>query len=179
VAQQRDASSVQRTTVQNILFRPLQWLSPLLTPTIQDWLQLHTAQRSFLQVPLPLNLHLLTVKAMNTTSLLLRVAHIFAVGEDPIWSNNATISLGSLFTNINVTQAVETTVTGNQLLTDVQARRARLARAATAARFQQSFEETPVPPGVTAPVNVDALTVTISAMQVRTFICRFVRVADG
>lgn len=65
--------------------------------------------------PLPPNVHLLTLETINTTQILLRLAHIFAVGESEEWSTPATVDLKDLFLPFNVTAATELTLTANQL----------------------------------------------------------------
>ncbi len=70
---------------------------------------------------LPANVKLLTLQAASDSSLLLRLEHAFALGEDATLSLPATVNitafLGSL--GFSVSGAVELTLTGNQPLEDL------------------------------------------------------------
>jgi hypothetical protein len=67
---------------------------------------------------LPPNVHLATLQDNSLFggegAMLLRFAHLFAVGEDPVLSKPATVTLSTLFTSLAVTDCVETSLTANQ-----------------------------------------------------------------
>lgn len=41
------------------------------------------------------------------------MTHLFAVGEDAVYSQAATVDIGKLFSNIKIASLVETTLTAN------------------------------------------------------------------
>eukprot|EP01114_Cavostelium_apophysatum_P015022 TRINITY_DN4014_c0_g1_i1.p1 TRINITY_DN4014_c0_g1~~TRINITY_DN4014_c0_g1_i1.p1 ORF type:complete len:832 (+),score=225.18 TRINITY_DN4014_c0_g1_i1:499-2994(+) len=74
------------------------------------------------QAPLPPNVHLMSFRAVewNTSAVIVRLQHIFAVGEHSVLSQPAVVDLGSLFTSpFSVSDITEMNLTGNQLKSDV------------------------------------------------------------
>lgn len=55
-----------------------------------------------------------------TGEFLLRLAHLYAVGEDENLSQNVTVDLGNLFTNLQPISYVETSLTGNQPISEMK-----------------------------------------------------------
>jgi len=126
----------------------------------QQWLGSYTPRASLLSAPLPPALHLTTVHVYNATTALLRLTHMFEAGEDPALSADVTVDLATLFAGRTVTAATEMTLAGQLPLASVTQRTYKTDGGA-------SFT-TPVLP---APPAGAALSVTISAMQVRTWLC--------
>ena len=79
-----------------------------------EYAESYKTQFSYLKSNLPLNVHLQTLEILphSPRQVLFRLAHIFAIGEDDIFSEPVTIDLSTLFDTpfINVT---ETTLSSN------------------------------------------------------------------
>ena len=123
------------------------------------WIAQNKASQSLLSAPLPPNVHLATVQSYNSSTVLLRLAHLYEVGEDAVLSQNATVALATLFAGRTVTSAVETTMTGTIPLASVP---------------QQTYV-TDAGASYTVPILPPApsgagLQVTLSAMEIRTFL---------
>jgi len=98
-----DAPTVGKEALQALMFPPAVFYSP--NPAspppspVSTW--------SGLASTLPPNVHLLTLQALGPNSVLLRLAHLFEVKEDPTLSLPATISLSNLFKNTTLSNCVE------------------------------------------------------------------------
>lgn len=164
------AARAHRAALQAALLPP-QWLvAPLpasATPAAWAAALRPGAANSSLLVPgaLPPNVQLLTLHAWNSTTALLRLAHVFEVGEDPgAGSANATVSLAGLFSPpaLQVKTAVEYTLTGGQPLADVEPVTYRLVGGVNVTL-----------PVVPPPPSGPGLDVTLAPMDVRTFLVDF------
>ncbi|XP_076977823.1 lysosomal alpha-mannosidase [Tamandua tetradactyla] len=114
-------------------------------------------QFSALRRELPPAVHLLTLARWGPGTLLLRLEHQFAVGEDSgrNLSSPVTVDLRDLFSTFNITSLRETTLAANQL------RKA-------ASRLQWDTH-TGLPPQATLPL-LDPSAVTLQPMEIRTFL---------
>jgi hypothetical protein len=151
--------------LQSRLYHPL---VVAFTPTatgvaaVKQWIQTHNVQKTFLTQDLPLNLDLMTLQIVVGGDHLLRLSHQFAVGEDPVLSQPATVDLSSIFSGLTLSNIQEVSLTANQ---NVQAIEERLN--------QYNWETT----GPNADVNTktyptipfDGASVTINPMDIRTF----------
>jgi len=125
------------------------------------WLAEYRGRVSLLAAPLPPNLHLVTVHAHNDSSWLVRLAHLYELGEDDKLSADASVDLATLFAPPNtVVAAVEVTLPGAAPLAGVQKTTYH-----TEGGLQVTLPFVPPPP-----VGRN-LTVTLSAMQIRAFLC--------
>jgi len=81
-----------------------------------DWASNYVTVGSWLTRDLPSNVHLLSISALNgsSTTAILRLTHLYAVGEDPKGSLPVQIDLGSLFAGIKIKKLTETTLSGNK-----------------------------------------------------------------
>ena len=124
------------------------------------WVLTYASRASLLAAPLPPNLHLATVHAHNESAWLVRLAHLYEKGEDATLSADVSVDLATLFAARAVVAATEMTLPGAQALADV---------AKTSYRTEGGVAVTlPVLP---APPAGPGLTVTLSAMQIRAFLC--------
>lgn len=124
------------------------------------------AKNSFsaLTSALPANLHVVTVHAQGLDVILLRVAHMFAVGEDASLSSPVSVDLSTLFAGFKIVSATEMTLPGTIPLTE--------APVTTYMTTDGQSTTLPViPPAPSGP----GLTVTLTAMQIRTFRCQIAR----
>ena len=118
---------------------------------------------SLLAAPLPPALSLPTLHPPNASCALLRLAHLFEVGEGPL-AANVTLALAGLFAPpaLRITAATEMTSTGGQPLADVRPVTYKLASGQAV-----TLPEIPQPPAGAQ------LQVTLSPMQIRTFVVHF------
>eukprot|EP00026_Physarum_polycephalum_P006080 Phypoly_transcript_06121.p1 GENE.Phypoly_transcript_06121~~Phypoly_transcript_06121.p1 ORF type:complete len:520 (+),score=53.08 Phypoly_transcript_06121:185-1744(+) len=87
-----------------------------ITTSVKDWADLYAPSFTILSDQLPESIHLLSFKMLGTGSrqYILRLTHIFAIGEDPTYSVPTTVNIASLFSNYKITSFVETSLTANQ-----------------------------------------------------------------
>ena len=135
-----------------------------------------TPSMSAIAAQLPANVKLMTIssnyKAWNDGKLIVRLAHMYQVGEHPTLSLPATFSLAEVFakTGLKITSAAETLLTANQ------------PRAAWEAKkkvwpTEQKWENTNVEGVQDTRTWFDekdeAMSVTINAMELKTFLVEF------
>lgn len=156
----------RRTALANLYYRPLPRISPLPTGVSPaQWIGQYKASYTGLTAALPANVHLLTAHSLGPKTLLLRVAHSYETGEDSTNSQPATVNLATIFAPFTITAATEMTLTGNQPLT-----------AAPQVTYQVKNPSGGAPTTVTLPVvppapSGNGLQITLSPMQIRTFMC--------
>jgi alpha-mannosidase len=138
-----------RTVMQDAMFAPQYMFVQPLTP-MGPFISSHVLNWQALANQLPPNVHLLTGEFIANSTLLLRLAHLYQVGEG-VLAQNVSVALPALFRDFTIATAAETTLTAN----------AALSSPVVNAPWPQSIT-TNAPP---------AATVTLSAMQVRTFLC--------
>ena len=107
---------------------------------------------------LPPNVHIVTLHAQGPKTLLLRLAHMFAVGEDAALSAPVTVDLATLFAGFNLTSAEELILPGTLPLT----------AAPTTSYTVIGGGVVTLPEIYPAPAG-PGLTVTLEAMQIRTW----------
>ena len=145
------------------LFKPLARFARNEAGTPAAWLGAagHRALFTGLAAPLPPNLHLVTVHSLGPGRLLLRLAHMFGEGEDAALSRPATVDLAGLFAGLRVLSATEMVLGGP----------APLAAAPVTTYTLRGGGNVTLPVVPPAPAG-PGLTVTLSAMQIRTFECQ-------
>ena len=119
---------------------------------------LSLAATSVLAAPLPPNVHLATVFAQGPHTILLRLAHIFDAGEDPVLSAPVTINLATLLAGKTITAATEMTLPGAQPLASV-----------AKTTYKTDGGATYTTPVVPTPPAGPLLSITLDAQQIRTF----------
>jgi len=117
---------------------------------------------------LPPNVHLLTLRAIPTSDndVLLRLNHIFAVGEDTQYSQPVKVDIGQLFNNLRVTNLVEMTLSGN--LPKSQEKRLQWQTASVEGVEAEGEEEY-------VPTPLAGTVVELKPMEIRTFVVRFMQ----
>jgi len=68
---------------------------------------------------LPLNVELLTLKTNADGSVIFRLHHLYAVGEDSLLSRDVKVDLGALFKNLKPAQVLELGLSANQLKSNI------------------------------------------------------------
>ncbi|XP_075403812.1 lysosomal alpha-mannosidase [Tenrec ecaudatus] len=104
---------------------------------------------------LPPSVHLLTLARWDPETLLLRLEHQFAVGEDRNLSSPVTLDLQNLFSTFTITRLQETTLAANQLRTHAS----RLKWTTNKGPATQSMPSLP-----------DPTAITLQPMEIRTFL---------
>ena len=93
-----NSTVTQQDLVQRLTFPPVILLAPL-SSTVADFVAHHPTVLSGLTAPLPPNVHLLTLQNLANYSgagvLLVRLAHLFAVGENLPLSKPVSVNLQS------------------------------------------------------------------------------------
>jgi alpha-mannosidase len=86
------------------------------TTTAAIWIKTYKTSIQFLSSALPDNIHLVSLNALDATSnkVILRLTHLFAVGEDYALSRSVTLDVSKLFTGVKIASLVETTLTANK-----------------------------------------------------------------
>ena len=90
---------------------------PLFASSTADLSAGASAGASFgsISMDLPVNVHLATLEAVGDRQLLVRLAHQFAVGEDPALSQPVSLDLFALLASYKPISADELTLSANQL----------------------------------------------------------------
>ncbi len=111
---------------------------------------------SLLQKDLPPNVHLLSLVAQEgAAATVLRLQHVYELGEDPQLSQPVAVDLAALFQGFTATQPVETTLTANMPISATR----------------RAVWRTEGTPEVVASETVDdGDTVTLHARDLRTFL---------
>jgi lysosomal alpha-mannosidase len=129
-----------------------------------------TSLFSALTKSLPANVEVMTLEALPTEDVLLRLSHQFGLGEDKVLSNPVTIDLSTLFDPSmvgNITSAREVSLTNNQDKADI------LARRQMAAKWHENGEK-PHPwrnvPALDYPRNP---LITLGPLEIKAFLLRF------
>lgn len=71
---------------------------------------------------LPPNVALITLQELHDSSVLLRLAHLFEVDEDDVWSKVAVVDLQNIFAERTITQVEELSLTANQKKSEMKAK---------------------------------------------------------
>ena len=132
------------------------------TLTPAQWLAANKGSASLLSAPLPPNIHLATVHSHNASAILLRLTHVYEKGEDATLSGPVTLSLATLFAApLTIKSAVEMTMFGTQPLAGVPK-----------TTFTSDAGNVVTVPIVPAAPSGPGLDVTLTTMQIRTFMCQ-------
>ena len=154
-------AAARRTAVADLMYRPVVAYSPLGGATPAAWVAAHAANFTGIARPLPPSLHLLTAHSWGPTSLLLRISHSFEANEAGSLSAPASVDLATIFAGVTITACTEMTISGNQPLANVPK---------TTYAVQGGGPSSTLPIVPPAPAGA-SLTVTLTAMQIRTFMC--------
>jgi lysosomal alpha-mannosidase len=84
--------------------------------TFSDYSSKFAVSYSGVASALPSNVHLLTLKQLSPGTILLRLEHIYAKGEDSTLSNPVTINLSTLFKDLKVNSVQEMLLGGNSFI---------------------------------------------------------------
>jgi hypothetical protein len=132
------------------------------------------AATSVLSADLPRNVHFATLQAVTDRELLVRLAHQFAVGEDPELSQPVTIDLFALLAAFQPTAADELTLSANQLKSEQLAGKIQwpteVSASAAVAAAKAKTAEAPVKASLRKAASVaTSYPVELQPMQIKTF----------
>jgi lysosomal alpha-mannosidase len=154
----KDAAKKHRDLAQRIFLEPLITFSSYKSES--DYYKNFQTYYSGLLNPLPKNVHLLTLEQWKNDSYLLRLEHFYQTNDDPDGlSTPVTVDLKNLFKEFVVSEAVEMTLGGNQLLSS--AKRLEFKTYETNQNEPKNYE-----------FDVKNLSVTLTPMQIRTFVIK-------
>ncbi|BAT84840.1 hypothetical protein VIGAN_04230300 [Vigna angularis var. angularis] len=153
-----------RRTVGQELYSPL-----LLAFTEQDgdnWLHFATSTFSGIDssYSLPNNVALLTLQEFKNGKVLVRLAHLYEIGEDNNYSIMASVELKKLFPNKKINKVTEMSLSANQERAEMEKRKLNW-------KVEGSTEEPEVVRG--GPVDPINLVVELAPMEIRTFFIDF------
>jgi len=113
-----DASPLQVRKQPYLLNFPLAVFAGSVTPSVSAWTSKYAATAQFISSALPPNVKLLSFNSLDaaSTNFILRLTHLFAMGEDPVYSKAATVDVAALFSDFKISKFQETTLTANQVL---------------------------------------------------------------
>ncbi|XP_076763477.1 lysosomal alpha-mannosidase II isoform X2 [Xylocopa sonorina] len=146
-----------------MLLRP--WL--LITPVVKSAstpANSYVTKGTGLVKSLPANVHILTLEPWKNDTILLRLEHIFEVGETKTLSSPVEVNIQDLFSTFTILSIEETTLGANQWSKDMD----RL-------KWNAETNDVPQPEENTShPVKIEngAINVLLTPMEIRTFILR-------
>jgi lysosomal alpha-mannosidase len=138
--------------------------------SLSSWSSM-TKNFSALNDTVPANIHIETLRTMPDGYVLLRLHHLFGVGEDKVFSSAASVDISSLFSEFVPVEIIEMNLSGNQPLNQVK-RYSWNAGSSESSSFYEfsapssSFSE--------RSVNASPYNIKLNPMQIRTFLVRFV-----
>ena len=146
--------------LQSQIYTPSHIELAAVTMTADQYIATHEIEDSYLQSPLPNNVDLvtLTVHNNNKSTLLIRLAHLFAVNDQSDLAKPVTVDLSQLFKR-NLISLEEVSLTANQPIQNVR-------------QFQAQLRQK-TPEMIAHPLgrgSLNGTSVTITPMEIRTFI---------
>jgi len=152
-----------KQNIQDLTFRPLVTFSALKAgATPASWLAANVGAWTGAGAALPPSIHILTTHAWTQHDVLVRLAHLFESGEDAALSAPVTVDLTTLYVGRTLSACVEQTVPASQPIANVPVRTVNIK-----GEGPSTFPTIPAPP------SGDPQTVTISEMEVRTWLCKY------
>ncbi|KAI3670137.1 hypothetical protein L6452_41791 [Arctium lappa] len=126
-----------------------------------DWKNSHVSSFSMIDASysLPNNTAVITLQELESGKVLLRLAHLYEVGEDKDYSVMATVELKKLFPNRKISKVTEMNLSGNQ-------ERGEMERKRLAWKVKDSSEAKIVRGGA---VDSEKQVVELGPMEIRTF----------
>ncbi|KAJ1295938.1 hypothetical protein BS78_01G260800 [Paspalum vaginatum] len=112
---------------------------------------------------LPDNVAIVTLQYLDDGTTLLRLAHLFEAGEDPVYSVVAKVDLKKVFGKRTIKELTETNLSANQKKSEMKKLNWRVVGDTESGR-------TPIKGG---PVDSEVLAVELGPMEIRTFLLKF------
>ncbi|CAH1141510.1 unnamed protein product [Phyllotreta striolata] len=176
----KTVAAQERDIIQQKLLSSWIFLSDINDYTEEQYRARFKMDHSGLVRNLPDNVQILTLEPWKGDSILLRLEHVLEIKDDPELSKPVTVDLKNLFVPFNITSMRETTLGGNQWLSDNQRLRfdsdsllEDLWKADggyqewAKQKWMDSFKE---PRDFIEDFKEDDMKITLNPMQIRTFI---------
>eukprot|EP01097_Dermamoeba_algensis_P006499 TRINITY_DN4068_c0_g1_i3.p1 TRINITY_DN4068_c0_g1~~TRINITY_DN4068_c0_g1_i3.p1 ORF type:complete len:474 (-),score=132.78 TRINITY_DN4068_c0_g1_i3:50-1471(-) len=154
---------------QQRLNKPITLMFSSSASSASDWLNNFGTTFAPLNNDLPLNLEVLNAQVISSGTLLLRLHHLYAVGEDSSLSQPLTVDLHDVLPSLAFISITETSLSANQPLNQVQ----RLQWKTSASGFRNA--KSPGMKNISKQQRVwqSPTSVTLNPMEIRTFIIKF------
>ncbi|XP_044001802.1 lysosomal alpha-mannosidase-like isoform X1 [Aphidius gifuensis] len=105
----------EKSMALKLSLRPWALFTPLNnTDNFINWKNNYNMKAGGLRKKLPKNIHILTYEPWKNGEILLRLEHLYEIGEATQLSQPAEINIGDLFTDFDITSLRETSLGGNQ-----------------------------------------------------------------
>jgi hypothetical protein len=176
----QNSARLQRPAALNINNFPTLLFGVGFSGNANQWFSTYQTQFAPLAAALPPNVHLLNLRTLDTGEVLLRLHHIYGIGEDAVYSDVAKVDLQNLFKNLRITKISEMSLSANMLKSEMHRYDWNTASV--------SSSKIPVEEGNDdvesrsmerirdyryKPVTLDSMVVELKPMDIRTFIVRF------
>ncbi|XP_076239948.1 lysosomal alpha-mannosidase II [Calliopsis andreniformis] len=152
----------EKSLALQMLLRPWTFITPITTESNTEN-YVSTSQGSGLAKRLPPNVHILTLEPWKDGTILLRLEHIFEIGETEHLSKPTEINIKDLFSTFTILSIKETTLGGNQWMEEMDRMK---WEAETNDILQANETATPIE------INEDAINILLKPMEIRTFILK-------
>ncbi|XP_063974588.1 lysosomal alpha-mannosidase isoform X1 [Diachasmimorpha longicaudata] len=159
------AASKEKSLALSLALKPWVLVTPVENVTFGQWQSQYVMQMKGLRKRLPPNVHILTLEPWKGGQVLLRLEHLYEIGEAGQLSQPVEVNITDLFADFDVVAVRETTLGGNQWIEDQD-------------RLQWTSETNEVLPDledfkVQVEVLDGAVNVLLKPMEIRTFVVRF------
>ncbi|XP_033226250.1 lysosomal alpha-mannosidase-like [Belonocnema kinseyi] len=99
--------------------KPWIFITPIENISFEDWKNNFNMKAYSLNKAVPRNVHILTLEPWKDDSILLRLEHIFEIGESVKYSIPVQVNIKDLFSEFTIVSIKETNLSGNQWRKDV------------------------------------------------------------
>jgi alpha-mannosidase len=160
--------TLEKASVSASIWRPLAdrvYAPPLLlVRTSGGGASLFSSSHLASDVPLPLNLQLMTLQSLSTTELLVRISHQYGIGEDAKLSLPAEVDVAALLSKetFEVVSVREVSLTNSMNKSSIVEQRAR--------NLEWNTEGKQTEPHEWRLTEMDGTTVTIGPLEIKTFV---------
>ncbi|XP_043527609.1 lysosomal alpha-mannosidase isoform X2 [Frieseomelitta varia] len=157
----------EKTLARQLLLRPWPFIIPVETNSSRPYTPYASgSQGTALAKALPPNVHILTLEPWKNNTVLLRLEHIFEVGETVSLSKPVEVNIQDLFATFTIVSIKETTLGGNQWIKDTN----RLKWEPETNDIFQMEENL----SHSVEMNGNVMNVLLKPMEIRTFIVEIV-----
>lgn len=135
---------------------------------VEDWLSKFTPVHSGLSVPLPDNVHLLTLETVAKDAVIVRLEHYFEKDEDKDMSKPVGVTLTGLFVGFKIVSIVEMNLSANQYLKDKKVMKWNTREGEGKGGVYEKWKED-------VDLSGKTISITLKPMEIRTFLAKVER----